>query len=255
VVITSSNPLVFERYFVVLSPAVTLVFLLDAFALFGELPRLCSEKRARIAAMAVVAAALVLVAVSAALRGPELRGRLYEISVPYRGPVDFAIEHLRSTYPDPASLVIATNYAAHTYMYYLGSRVIVGLSLNNIRRERALEPDVVIPRRRWPPGQDELRRFLARGEFREIRLPVEDRHFNNIPAVTRTRAIPDPHRFRTPHTSDPTEQLRIFERIGPGVHSRRIRGLSRKTLVADPHSVDFEQLPGRTAEKSDRGGR
>ena len=46
--------------------------------------------------------------------------------------------HVLERYPDSRELVIATNYEAHPLMYYLDSRVIVGLSLNNIARERAL---------------------------------------------------------------------------------------------------------------------
>ena len=212
VVLGCVNPLVYERYFVVLSPVVTLVFLLDAFALFARVPTILDERLRVWAQSGVALAAIGLVGFALSLRAPELRGRLTELAVPYRGPLDFAMEHIRNEYRDPAQLVIATNYAAHTYMYYLGSHVIVGLSLNNIARDRVLDPDLVIPRRRWPPGRAELRRFLQRSEFEVVALPVEDRHFNNVPAVTRTRAVPDPHRFRTPESADPSAQLMIYER-------------------------------------------
>jgi hypothetical protein len=97
-------------------------------------------------------------------------------------------------------------------MYYLGSHVIIGLSLNNLARDRQLDPDVVVPRRRWPNSLRELDRFLRRGGYEEERFPVRDLHFNNIPALSRSRFIPDAHRFRTAETDDPEEQLVIYLR-------------------------------------------
>ena len=44
------------------------------------------------------------------------------------------------------------------------------------------------------------------------RFPVPDLHFNNVPALSRSRFIPDPHRFESPATDDPEEQLLVFLR-------------------------------------------
>jgi hypothetical protein len=208
---TCLNPLVYERYFVVLSPAVTGVFLLDAFALWDSVPRLAPGRRL---AAATAAAILAVVAATSGPRIEDLRGRLTEIVHPYRGPLDFAIAYLAETVPRPSELVIATNYANHPFMYYLGSHVIVGTNLNNIARERKLDPDIVILRRRWPRGRRELREFLARGGYESETLPVRDVHFNNIPSLSRSRSTPDTHRFRTPETDDEDARLEIFRR-GP----------------------------------------
>jgi len=203
------NPLVYERYFVVLSPAVIGVFLLDAFALLAAVPRLAPGRHR---AAATCAAILAVVAATSGPRIEDLRGRLTEIAHPYRGPLDFAITRLAETTPRPAELVIATNYANHPFMYYLESHVIVGTNLNNIVRERSLDPDVVILRRRWPRGQRELREFLARGGYEGEALPVRDLHFNNIPALSRSRSTPDVHRFRTAAPDDDAARLEIFRR-------------------------------------------
>jgi hypothetical protein len=211
VALTCVNPLVYERYFVILSPAVIGVFLLDAFALLEAVPRLLPG-RGR--AAATFAAILLVVAATSGPRIEDLRGRLAEIAHPYRGPLDFAIARLAEITPRPAELVIATNYANHPFMYYLGSHVIVGTNLNNIVREQSLDPDVVIPRRRWPRGQRELRAFLARGGYESETLPVRDVHFNNVPALSRSRSMPDVHRFRTPTPDDDHPGLEIFRR-GP----------------------------------------
>jgi hypothetical protein len=210
------NPLIYERYFVVLSPVVTLVFLLDSSTLIRVLPRRALPLRRRALRAALVAALVALVSVTLLLRADAIRGRLAEIREPVRGPLDFVVPHLLERYPDPRELVIATNYEAHPLMYYLDSRVIVGLSLNNIARERALEPDVVIPRRGWPRGLVELRRFLARGRYAEESLPVRDTLFNNIPSLSRTPTTPEVHRFHTP-VADPGApgSLRVHHRERP----------------------------------------
>lgn len=214
-VLGCANPLVYERYFVVLGPVVTLAFLLDAHTCFSAARLLGPGRAAR--ARALLAAALgAAVLASLGARLPELRGRLAELRTPVLGPLDFAIPGVRAAYARPGELVIATNYEAHPFMYYLDSHVIVGLAGNNIVAERRLEPDVVVPRRRWPSGLPEISRFLARGSWREERYPVADLYWNNIPAVSRSPRVPDPHRFRTARTTDPSQMLQVFYRRDDG---------------------------------------
>jgi hypothetical protein len=213
VAIGAGNPLALERYFVALSPLLLGAFLLDAFSLVEGLPARWPALPRRRAAAAVAAA---LACATAGLRAPgfaEVAGRLRELRVPVRGPLDFAVEWIRERYPDPESLVIATNYEEQALMYYLGAHVIVGSNLNNLRADRALEPDLVIPRRRWPRSLRELGPLLARGEWEAVRLPVHDTHWNNVPALSRSRFVPDPHRFETPATDDPDAQLVIYRRV------------------------------------------
>ena len=83
-----------------------------------------------------------------------------------------------------------------------------------IANERALEPDVVIPRRRWPRSLVEVRRLLARGRWQEVALPVQDIHYNETPSLSPSPSNPDPHRFVTPAAppGDPS-RLRVFHRI------------------------------------------
>ena len=67
-----------------------------------------------------------------------LFGRVRNVAVAYpkrhpasyddRSPLDYVIPYLAERYPDPASLVIATNYEEPAFMFYLGSRVLVGFS-------------------------------------------------------------------------------------------------------------------------------
>ena len=212
VAIGCGNPLALERYFVLLGPLLTGCFLLDAFALVESLPGRWPRVPPRRAAAAVGAAIAVLAALSRLPSLPELRGRLAELRSPVYGPLDFAIPHLLASEARPEELVIATNYEEQAFMYYLGARTIVGTTLNDLLVDRELEPDVVVPRRRWLRGLRELGPFLRRGEWEEIRFPVRDVHFNNVPALSRSRFVPDPHRFETPATDDPDAQLVLYLR-------------------------------------------
>jgi hypothetical protein len=161
------------------------------------------------------AAAIGLGLLTLLLRAPGLpavKGHWLERGEPARGPLDYAIPYLAQRYEHPEELVIATNYEEYAFMYYLDSHVIVGLSLNNLRRDRELSPDVVIPRRRWPRSLQELGPYLRAGDWEQVRLPVADVHHNNVPALSASRFIPAPHRFETPHSDDPDEQLVLYLR-------------------------------------------
>jgi hypothetical protein len=210
------NPLLYERYFVILSPMLSLLFLLDAFALWASAPLLSSPDRAATARVVTALALAVLLVGTGLARSDEWRGRVAELREPYRGPLDFVIPYLASHYDDPSALVIATNYEAHPLMVYLGSHVIVGTSLNNIVAERSLSPDVVFPRRWWKRGLGELRGFLERGEFERHRFDLPDLPYNNNPALSRSPWIPDPHRFRTATLETPKNALTIHQRVVRG---------------------------------------
>jgi hypothetical protein len=213
VLLVCVNPLCYERYFLVLSPVLTAAFLLDAFGLVERLPLRFAPERRRRAAVAVAVALGVLLAATGRQRAEDLSERLYEITHRLEGPVDLLVAHLRDRYPRPEELVIATNYEAHPLMFYLGSRVIVGFSRNNIEVDRGLEPDVVVPRRTWKKTLGELRPFLRRAHFRRARLPISDTPYNNIPALTKTPRIPMVHRFRTAWSPDRREQLILYHRV------------------------------------------
>jgi hypothetical protein len=211
--IGSANPLPLERYFVVLSPVLTLAFLLDAFVLVGAVSRSAAPARRRVAVRAATAALIALAAVTRYPAAAELADHVRSLATPVRGPVDFVVEWVRDHYPEPERLVIATNYEEQALMFYLGSRVIIGFSLNNLVVDRELEPDLVVPRRRWRGSLPEVVAFLRRGSWERIELPVVDLHYNNIPALSRSRFLPDPHRFRTAVPEREADALVIYRRV------------------------------------------
>ena len=208
-----ANPLPLERYFVVLSPVLTLVFLLDASSLVAAISRLAEPagraRAARRAALAVIALAMLARFPAAG----ELAGHVSSLVTPVRGPIDFIVSWVLEQHAEPERLVIATNYEEQALMYYLGSRVIIGLTLNNLTEDRGLAPDLVIPRRYWRSSLPEALAYLRRGQWERVELPVVDLHYNNIPALSRSRYLPDPHRFRTAVPESPDEALAIYRRV------------------------------------------
>ena len=208
-----ANPLPLERYFVVLSPLLTLVFLLDAFALVATVARAAGPLREAHARRATLAALVALVAITRFPAPGEVVDHVRSFATPYRGPIDVIVTWVRERYPDPAALVIATNYAELPLMNYLGSHVTVGLTRNNLVDDRRREPDLVIPRRHWRSSLPEVVAFLRRGRWERNALPVVDLYYNNIPALSRSRFLPDPHRFRTALPASESEALAIYRRV------------------------------------------
>ncbi len=210
------NPLVYERYYIVLSPLLTVVFVLDAMCLSAR-ARAHDRSRGGWVNVFAVATILALTTVTGTTRIQDVRGRLREISEPYLGPLDYVIPWIREQYPHPEALVIATNYENHPYMYYLGSHTIVGLSRNNIRRDRLLEPDLVVPRRRWRASLRDAMAFVERrrGEYRSEVFEVRDLHYNNVPALSRSMSTPDPHRFVTALADRDEQRLEVYVRVEP----------------------------------------
>lgn len=202
-------PFLFERYFVVLGPLLCAALLLDL-ASAWELARGAAPSRrvARVGiALCAVAAAAVL-----ALRAPELAGRVAEIRTPYRGPLDYVIPYLAERYPDPAALVIATNYEEPAFMFYLGSRVLVGFYAPDLARDLAQIPDVIVPRP-WPDHMEALQELSTRARYETHAFPVGNLRWNNTPSLSARVGSRAGHRFRDPVIGEDGPELVILERV------------------------------------------
>jgi hypothetical protein len=215
VLIVTRSPLVWERYFVALSPLLTSALLLDAISL-AEIARgggaaLPAQRRRARAGVGLVG---VCVLATAALRVPEFLGRLDELRTPYRGPLDFVIPYLKERYPDPSRLVIATNYEGPAYTFYLHSRVIVGSYGGNLPEDLDLEPDVIVPRP-WPHHLPELGEMARRGEYVWVDFPVASQRTNNVPSLWPGSPGAVRHEFRTLPAATPEGATFLLERAVP----------------------------------------
>jgi hypothetical protein len=219
VLVGARNPVFFERYFVVLSPLVVAIVLLDAYSVLGWVRAISRQDGTRLLFVTSWIGIAVLVMASSWLRLPEIVGRLQETTRPYLGPIDFVIADLADRHPGTDRLSIATNYEAEPFMYYLGARVVGRFHSSNpdeIARERDVEVDVVVPRRAQPKQLRRLSGFLDRSEFEPRSYPVLDLPYNNIPELFRGRVLPETHRFQTATTENPDRQLVIWERRSAG---------------------------------------
>ena len=197
VAICSWLPFSYERYLVVLSPVLVLVLLLDAATLVDLARRRVATGRQHWVTAGAALAAVALTLVLVPPRLPALRGRWREITVPYRGPIDFIVADLRARHARPDALVIATNYESLPLMYYLGSRVTIGFARANLAEDMAIQPNVII-RRRWPQGRRALESLAQRATYDAERLPVANILYNNIPQISANPIVRELHRFETP---------------------------------------------------------
>ena len=220
--IAAAMPFSYERYLVVLSPVLVLLLLLDGSAVVELVRRRVAPDRRRrvtpIAGLAALALALLIVPG----RWPALRGHWREITVQYRGPLDFAVAALRARYPRPESLVIATNYEPSALMYYLGSRVTVGFACANLAEDLAIQPDVIIERP-WRRCRRPLELLAQRAAYEPERLPVANLRYNNVPQIGPSPFVPGVHRFETPLPGRDGEALVLLHRradLTPGAGER-----------------------------------
>jgi hypothetical protein len=207
VLLRPAFPGVMNRYFIWLHPAAALVLWLNLFALGGTL-RTLRSKRARGAAMAGLAAGVVLLAVlTAGVRGPVLKKRVYELFHRHAGPMDYAVDFIQRHYPDPSRLVVATNYEEYVLQYYLGSRVIIGYVGNNLEEDVKLEPDVIVARKRGAYTNARIQELVGRAAYNRMTFPIIDTETNSIPEIKIGRLS---HRFRTPRTRNEKRALEIL---------------------------------------------
>lgn len=212
-VVVAAAPFFYERYSLLLSPLLVLLLLLDAFALVDLLHDGAPAALRRGLAVGLGAMGAVVLALVLAMRAPELAGRVHELRHVYRGPLDFLVPYLKEAYPDPARLVIATNYEDPSLRYYLGARVIVGWFNPHVARDLLFEPDVIVPR---PGGKhrDALAYLARRGHFAERRFEVADVPANNVPSLAPWNHARWVHRFRTPSLDEEgARPLVILERV------------------------------------------
>ncbi len=206
--IVSRSPFIWERYFIVLSPILIVVVLLDAWTFRDRI----GEPRHRWVTPTTAAAVTIVFAASCWLRIPEFRGRMYEITHPFKGPLDFVIPYLQQNYSNPEELVIATNYEDPAYMYYLGSHVIVGYYGANLAADIELYPDIIVPRP-WANQRDSLRKLAERGEYEIKSFPVKSLMANNIPGLSPVNPGGLVHHFFAPRVSRKEEVQLILERV------------------------------------------
>lgn len=209
ILVIAAIPWFFARYAVILAPLLIALLTLELLAIETHLaatPRV--RRRFAIGCAAALAAIVVL-------RAPEIGGRLAELRDPPRGPLDFAIEDLRARHPDPRELLIATNYEALVFAFYLDSAVLDTQRLDGGSAPAGVIADVIVPRRHWDANRNALRDLLGRAAYDVVALPVADRPMNTTPELGPANP---PSRYRSfvdPAPAAERDRLQIYERVLP----------------------------------------
>jgi hypothetical protein len=212
--VSTGNPVLFSRHFIAIVPALLGLACLAA----AQALRPRAGRRATAAPVALVA---LSACVFLAGQWEILSRRLAEVHTPVRGPLDFAVPFLRERYEDPADLVLATNYEAQAFEYYLGCTVAEVPRPGDGSPLPAVDPDVVVPRRWWS-NVVRLQDYLRGRNWAVERFPVVDVPYNNIPELTNvSRRLTVLHQFRTPETHDPGSEFLLYWRPDPAGRATR----------------------------------
>ncbi|MEO8085708.1 MAG: hypothetical protein ABI763_02750 [Bacteroidota bacterium] len=201
---------IFTRYFIVLTPILTCILLLDISTLWTILQQGNLKRIGLIKTLAVLLI-ILLMARPVSRSSAIIKDHWYETTHENKGCLEFAIDYIKTNYPHPDSLVISTNYEEPVLMYYLQSKVILGYIKNNLQYDTLLQPDIIIYRKGWA-WRDDAKIFqdqLSRASYDSVLFPVLDYPVNTIAEiVTPWQGLG--HLFRTPYNENPAEQLKIY---------------------------------------------
>jgi hypothetical protein len=174
---------IYERYYIWAQPFLAAFLALDIFIII-EIVRLRfrSFKYGGTFVAALVSALLII---NSRNMLKTLSNHFYEISHHYKGPLDYVIPYLQSSYKHPEDLVVATNYEEHCFMYYLGCKVVIGFVCNNLERDVAEIPDIIWIRNSWDGFSDESYKIFGKyldnnTHYHKKTFPIANARFNTI---------------------------------------------------------------------------
>lgn len=201
-------PFIYSRYFIVVQPILISVLLLDIFIVLELIFLKDSSIFRRAIALCFIFLICMLCISNSTNKVKHIENYIYELSHRYRGPLDFVIPYIKSNFENPERLVIATNYAELTYMYYLRSKVIIGYVGHNIKEELKMRPDIIIVRKRpaYTNRWRMLDTFLQRDRYKKFSFRVFDYPVNNIPEIDGHLL----HLFKTKMARSKRERLDIY---------------------------------------------
>lgn len=133
----------------------------------------------------------------------------------YTGPIDILIPFIQQQFPNTPDLTIATNIEEPCYMYYLKSKVIMGLMKVEYQKDLIQKPDIIIFRKQHNyffglegelPHLEIFKHYASSGDYKAFSFDIIDLQFNQFPSLTG-----DPvHLFETSNTPDEDKKLYIL---------------------------------------------
>ncbi|GEM_PF-2806995 len=194
IVVITRVPVLFIRYYFLLIPLGIASILVDSICILRVL-----SPEAKKAYQYFLVSILVI---SSIFKLPSWWGNVYELTYDYVGPMDLILTEIDGRYKNKKDLVIATNYASYTYVFYFDSKVVVENGYSEDFKDE--EVDVVIPRKNHF-YEDELNKIIAKGDFEKVTLDILDYGYNNI------AELPE-HLFKTPTTQIEEDKVQMYFR-------------------------------------------
>lgn len=199
---------IFTRYLIVMQPVLPVIVLIDLFLLY-QLSILNKVKNYIVIAGYAFFFSFLFTFYN---NFYFIKGHFYEMFHPYKGPLDYTIPYIKANYPKTDTLIIATNYEETSYMYYLHSKVIVGLVGNNLVEDSKQIPDIISYRQSLGSFFPSLfNKFPAEASYIKITFPIKDLPVNNIPELNFDMPAFN-HYFKAVFTDDEKDETCLIVR-------------------------------------------
>ena len=209
--LTARMPFLFTRDFIVLHPILILILLTDVLIIleYAALVPLIKNVSFRLPVLVII---LFVCMSNVAINDNHILDYIYQVSHPYRGPLDYYIPAIKERFPHPKNIVLATNYEEMSYEYYLGCKVILGYQ-NHFQSFddslRQYSPDVIIIRPGWSQDSEPYRYYLQHATYQKISFPIRDWQVNNVPDLYFFLK----HQFKTNTTDVESEMACMYIKI------------------------------------------
>ncbi len=213
ILVIARTVFVFERYLIALQPVLVGIILLDILLCWLIISKtLVKDSQKKKKTLQIFTSFVLLgIFLNVIPQIGSIKNHFYELTHQYQGPLDFAIPYIQEEYKDPTKIIIATNYEENSYMYYLGSKTIIGYVGNNLEEDSKLEPDVIVLRKYFIYDQkftDIFNSFFDNQEYQKVSFPIYDYPFNNIPELNFNVS----HLYKTKIATQDSEKLDLFFR-------------------------------------------
>ena len=200
-------PVIYQRYFIILQPILIVILLIDVFIVYELISNINVLKVKRGFSRIALFVITILFLFCVLNKAENIKNHIYEITHRYKGPIDYIIPYIQSTFKNTENLVIATNYEGCSYMYYLGSKVVVGYIGVTFKSMPMPDPDIVILRKRFSYTEKILKNIIRKGKYRKVAFPVYDYPVNNTPELNDPY---HPHLFKTKMAKNKNEELVVY---------------------------------------------
>jgi len=202
----------FTRYLIYMQPVLAVIALFD-FTCLLKIYSSASGKSWANGAVSMVILFTGLFCIPFINNLPFINGHLYEMANQYKGPLDYTIPYIKSNYPKPEDLTIATNYEETSYMYYLKSKVIVGFVGNNLPEDTAFQPDLISYRQSLGSNfEGVFNLYLKRANYTRAAFNAKDIPVNNIPELNFDMPVYN-HYFQSASTDDEQKMVSLLVKM------------------------------------------